>query len=71
MPFRLLEPDFICALQDGRILVVEYKGAHLWKESEEKRKIGRLWAETSDQKCLFVMIKDRDWNGIEQILKTS
>lgn len=34
-------PDFICKLKDGRILVVEYKGAHLWNEdSKEKKALG-------------------------------
>ncbi len=60
-------PDFICKLKDGRILVIEYKGAHLWDGAEEKRKIGKLWAELSNGKCLFVMVKNKEWSQIESI----
>ncbi len=50
-------PDFVCKLKDGRILVVEYKGADRWSndDSKEKRRIGELWAAKSHGKCLFVM----------------
>lgn len=50
-------PDFVCKLKDGRILVVEYKGADRWTndDSREKRRIGELWAAKSHGKCLFVM----------------
>ncbi len=58
-------PDFVCKLRDGRILVVEYKGADRWKEAEEDRKLGELWAELSGGKCLFVMVKDKRWDWIE------
>lgn len=38
-------PDFVAMLNDGRLLVVEYKGAHLadTSDTDEKRTIGRLW----------------------------
>jgi type III restriction enzyme len=38
-------PDFVALLQDGRTLVVEYKGAHLDDnlDSEEKRQVGQRW----------------------------
>lgn len=29
-------PDFVCKLTDGRILVVEYKGEHLWEGARRK-----------------------------------
>jgi type III restriction enzyme len=50
-------PDFVCKLKDGRILVVEYKGAHLWsnEDSREKRRIGELWEAKSNGRCLFIM----------------
>ncbi|MGI5870302.1 MAG: DEAD/DEAH box helicase [Kiritimatiellia bacterium] len=50
-------PDFVCKLEDGRILVVEYKGAHLYDapDAQEKRDIGNLWAARSQGRCLFVM----------------
>ena len=39
-------PDFIAVLQNGAILVVEYKGHHLLyaPETKEKRRFGELWA---------------------------
>ncbi len=58
-------PDFVCRLPDGRVLVVEYKGADRWKEAEEDRKIGGLWAELSGGSCLFVMVKEKRWDWIE------
>jgi type III restriction enzyme len=57
-------PDFVCKLPDGRILVVEYKGAHLWNDAEPNRKIGELWEELSGGKCAFVMVKDKRWDWI-------
>ena len=61
-------PDFICKLNDDSILIVEYKGAHLWGASEEKRRIGNLWAEMSGGSCKFVMITEKNWAGIEEFL---
>jgi type III restriction enzyme len=48
-------PDFVCLLNDGRYLVVEYKGEDRWsnEDSREKRIIGEVWAKRSDGKCLF------------------
>lgn len=59
-------PDFVAKLKDGRILVVEYKGEHLWSndDSREKRTIGELWEERSTGTCLFVMPKGKDWQAI-------
>ncbi len=50
-------PDFICLLNDGRVLVVEYKGKHLDQtdDSNEKRAIGAVWESRSNGKCLFIM----------------
>ena len=58
-------PDFICKLPDGKILIVEYKGANAWTDAEDDRQIGGLWAELSGGKCRFVMIKDKNWAGID------
>jgi type III restriction enzyme len=54
-------PDFVCALNDGRFLVVEYKGEDRWSndDSKEKRDIGGLWEARSQGTCLFVMPKGR------------
>lgn len=51
-------PDFVAELTDGRLLVVEYKGAHLYTgdDSREKRDIGAVWAVASNGRCRFVMV---------------
>ncbi|MGV8934257.1 MAG: DEAD/DEAH box helicase [Gallionellaceae bacterium] len=48
-------PDFIAELLDGRIAVIEYKGAHLITipAEIEKRQVGELWAANSGKKCVF------------------
>ena len=50
-------PDFVAMLNDGRILVVEYKGAHLIEneDSREKLAIGNLWEKKMMGKGLFIM----------------
>lgn len=61
-------PDFVCQLPGGVILAVEYKGADRWKETEDDRLIGGLWAELSDGLCRFVMVKDRQWEVVQEKL---
>jgi len=54
-------PDFVAELNDGRLLVIEYKGAHLLDhpDTKEKRLIGELWERTMDGKGLYLMaVKD-------------
>ncbi len=48
-------PDFVAQLHDGRVFVVEYKGADRITndDSKEKRRIGELWAARSGGKALF------------------
>jgi len=58
-------PDFVCQLKDGRILVVEYKGADRWKAAEPDRLVGELWEELSGGTCAFVMVKDKQWERIQ------
>ncbi len=52
-------PDFVGVMEDGRILVVEYKGrdrtSEKGRDSREKDMIGRLWAKASHGKAAFVM----------------
>lgn len=57
-------PDFICQLVDGRVMAVEYKGAHLWADAEEKRAVGAVWASRSNGRCLFVMPTNEDFSSI-------
>lgn len=61
-------PDFLCQLPGGEILAVEYKGSDRWKDAEDDRLIGNLWAEMSDGRCRFVMVKDKNWSAIDAVL---
>lgn len=67
-------PDFLCQLpgnddKPGPILAIEYKGADRWLSAEDDRLIGGLWANLSEGRCQFVMVKDKRWDGIEEHLK--
>jgi type III restriction enzyme len=55
-------------LQDGRILVVEYKGGHLYEGEAAKRTIGDVWADASDGRCLFCMPTERNFGLIDQTI---
>ncbi len=57
-------PDFICKLKDGRILIVEYKGAHLYTDAEQKRIVGELLERRSHGRCLFVMPTNREYGEL-------
>ena len=66
-------PDFLCQLtgvdgQPGPVLAVEYKGADRWNAAEDDRLIGGLWANLSDGRCRFVMVRDKRWDWIEGLL---
>lgn len=43
---------------DGRLLVIEYKGAQIasMPKEIEKGEVGRLWAERSAGRCLFTLV---------------
>ncbi len=63
-------PDFLCQLPGsegkvGPVLAVEYKGADRWITAKDDRLIGGLWASLSEGRCRFVMVKDKQWEGIE------
>lgn len=51
-------PDFVARLKDGRLFVVEYKGADRYTndDSREKRDIGAVWAAASGGRCVFLMV---------------
>ena len=52
-------PDFVCELNDGRLLVVEYKGGQLLGgvDANEKLRMGQRWAATSHNgHCLFAEV---------------
>ncbi|WP_158817181.1 DEAD/DEAH box helicase [Methylocapsa sp. S129] len=64
-------PDFVALLNDGRVLVVEYKGAYIATadDAKEKRLIGELWADKSEGRCLFLMVESRQFERIDQEIR--
>lgn len=64
-------PDFVCLLTDGRVLAVEYKGAHLATadEAKEKAAVGAVWAARSGGRCLFVMPQGRELATIRAAIR--
>jgi type III restriction enzyme len=67
-------PDFVAMLNDGRILIVEYKGEG-WAttdDTKEKRIIGELWEKLSGGKGLFMIAEKKSKDGsatVQQIKK--
>ena len=60
-------PDFAAQLDDGRLMIVEYKGDMLLNDPDtlQKQSIGALWAKKSAGKGVFVMVqKDKDGLGM-------
>lgn len=57
---KFFYPDFAAMLNDGRILVVEYKGEIYVDVAQEKKNIGERWEEESAGKVLFLMAVKRD-----------
>lgn len=68
LPHNKFYPDFVAMLTDGRILVVEYKGGHLYEAEAVKRQIGAVWAEASGGECLFCMPTNRDYALIDRTI---
>lgn len=68
LPVGKFYPDFIALLKDGRILVVEYKGAHLYQDATIKRQIGEFWADISEGQCLFCMPTNKNFNVIDKTI---
>lgn len=64
-------PDFICQLQHGRVLVVEYKGKFLYDsiDSAEKRAVGAVWASRSGAKCFFEMPTEGNFSALTKLLR--
>ena len=56
-------PDFVAKLHDDRVLVVEYKGSNLIgsPDSDEKARLGALWAERSNGACQFLFVGKHDY----------
>jgi type III restriction enzyme len=63
-------PDFVAKLNDGRLLVVEYKGTHLNNEdTKEKELIGKVWAEKSGNLFLLAWKKDKKGRDLGSQIK--
>lgn len=58
-------PDFVAELEDGRILVVEYKGEPYKTndDSKEKQQVGHQWEHSSEGRCLLLFAVERDEQG--------
>lgn len=58
-------PDFVAELNDGRRLVVEYKGGHIATSDDtgRKRLIGELWMKEGKGKNIFLMATQKDDRG--------
>jgi type III restriction enzyme len=65
-------PDFLALLNDGRVLVIEYKGAPYFTndDSKEKRLVGELWADRSAGRGLFLMIENKEFGHIDRAIET-
>ena len=52
-------PDFVARLDDGRLFVVEYKGAHIAEgtDTREKQSVGALWERRSAGRGLFAVVE--------------
>ena len=61
-------PDFLCQMESGKILAVEYKNKRDWHlpENKEKRLLGELWEKRSNGTCLFVMPEGKDFEAIRK-----
>ena len=68
LPHQKFYPDFVAMLTDGRILVVEYKGADRFEGEQQKRDIGNAWADASGGHCLFCMPTDRKFDLIDRTI---
>ncbi len=58
-------PDFVVELEDGRLFVIEYKGAvyRTNDDSKVKNAVGLRWAKESAGTCLFLMAVELDDKG--------
>lgn len=66
-------PDFVGVLNDGRRLVVEYKGEKMASDPEEqqKRTIGDLWADRSGGACLFAWVENKNYTEIDRVVRAN
>jgi type III restriction enzyme len=57
-------PDFVAELTDGRVFVLDYKGADRAKDDDtkEKRTVGQLWQKVGGKRSVFMII-EKSLNG--------
>lgn len=60
-------PDFLLKMENGPLVAIEYKGAHISDsyDSREKQRIGELWAKRSEGRCRFVWVESKNWQAIK------
>lgn len=63
-------PDFIVYMESGVTLAVEYKGSHIadGRDSQEKKRIGELWARRGGNNFRFAWVENRNWQAIRNAL---
>ena len=64
-------PDFVAQLTDGRLLVIEYKGAQFYgtDDVKEKELLGKVWAEKSGNLFLMAWKQEESRDVYQQINK--
>jgi type III restriction enzyme len=64
-------PDFVAELEDGRLLVVEYKGEGYKSADDaiEKQRVGELWARLSGNLFLLAVERDAQGRGVTEQLR--
>jgi type III restriction enzyme len=62
-------PDFLIGVEGGGVVAVEYKGSHIadGADSEEKKRIGELWARRS-RGCAFAWVEKGGWSAIRDAM---
>ena len=63
VPTGWFYPDFVAELDDGRMLVAEYKGEHLVEHDQKKKMAGELWARQSGGSGVFWWAVKKDAAG--------
>lgn len=63
VPSGWFYPDFVAELDDGRMLVAEYKGEHLIEHDQKKKMAGELWAGQSGGQAVFWWAIKKDVAG--------
>lgn len=64
-------PDFLLKMENGPLVAIEYKSAHIAdsRDSKEKQRIGDLWARRSEGRCKFVWVENKNWQAIKDAVK--